>query len=258
MQFVGRTVRAVAVCIPARDEERRLAASLSALGLALAHPGIEALTVRIAVVVDGGSDRSADVALRWGRRPAGADQRTLVLERPAGAGNVGAARRAGMSALLADLGDAGPGVWLASTDADTRVPPEWLDRQLRAGVDAWAGTVTIGGDGPPGMQERFAARYGDPRRRPVHGASLGVVAPAYVSAGGFPAWRSGEDRGLWRRLLDLGAIAVHDPGCPVVTSARLHGRAPRGFARWLAGIHAGAAAAELVPSPDHEGAVAGP
>ncbi len=64
----------------------------------------------------------------------------------------------------------------------------------------------------------------------MHGANMGFSAAAYLRAGGFPPLATAEDHGLWRRLGDIGASRVHDPTCPVVTSARSHARAPHGFA----------------------------
>ena len=55
-------------------------------------------------------------------------------------------------------------VWLATTDADTAVPPGWLRRQLEyadAGWDVVLGTVTVTdwGGHPPHVPVAFEERY---------------------------------------------------------------------------------------------------
>jgi hypothetical protein len=131
-------------------------------------------------------------------------------------------------------------MWLASTDADSTVPPHWLAaqaRQRREGIEAWAGTVAVADwEGrPPALSARFASFYRDAARTDghVHGTSMGFSARAYLAAGGFPPVRTGEDHALWRRLGNVGARRVHDLSCPVATSARRRGRAPDGFCATL-------------------------
>jgi hypothetical protein len=67
----------------------------------------------------------------------------------------------------------------------------------------------------------------------VHGANLGVRADAYRKAGGFSDRDSDEDVGLVGALTALGVHAVSTDLAPVLTSGRLEGRAPDGFARYL-------------------------
>jgi len=229
---------AVGICIPVRDEEQRLDGALAALRHAAQHPALRGAAVCVAVVLDGCSDGSGAIAGSFAQAFTGRGRQAVVLVRPNGHGNVGAARRDGMAAILSQLGT--DNVWLASTDADSVVPRRWLVHQLASDVDAWAGTVALSSRhlGSAGQLQRFDVRYGDSRRRPVHGANLGFSAVAYLAAGGFPAWRHSEDRGLWRRLGATGARTFHDPGCPVVTSGRREARAPRGFATWLDSLEA--------------------
>ena len=133
-------------------------------------------------------------------------------------------------------------MWLATTDADSTVPRRWLVDQLQfqdRGVDAWLGTVTI--DSPivrrdPTVQA-WRRRY-ETERSPVHGASMGVTAHAYVEAGGFPCLATGEDRALVAALEGIGAHLVHDHRVPVLTSARRDARAPRGVGHDLAQLEA--------------------
>jgi hypothetical protein len=144
-------------------------------------------------------------------------------------------------------------VWLATTDADTLVPPCWLTRQLRyaaGGWDAVVGTVTVTDwtQQPPGVPPLFQARYGDgPGPHPhVHGANLGFTAAAYLAAGGFAASPTAEDHALVNALSAAGSRILRTTKVSVVTSARRCARAPHGFSHLLAGLAAadGLAAAE--------------
>ena len=132
-------------------------------------------------------------------------------------------------------------IWLATTDADTRVPLRWLSRQLEyaeAGWDAVAGTVTVSDwtGHPPQLPGLFAARYmHDDRSHPhVHGANMGLRASAYLAAGGFKALRTAEDHDLLRALAAAGTTALHAADISVETSSRHNGRAPHGFSQLLA------------------------
>ncbi|GAA4924508.1 glycosyl transferase family 2 [Actinomycetospora succinea] len=212
---------AVGVVVPAHDEEDLLADCLAGLRHAAAAVADRA-RVRVLVVADACTDRTAEVARAHG-----------VEVLPVAARNVGRARAAGASALLGSID------WLATTDADSVVPPGWLVAQLDAGADAWVGTVEVlDWRGLPGaVPARYRASYeaGDPHRH-VHGASLGVAAGVYRAVGGFPALATGEDVALVERLDRGGHHVVRDRTQPVVTSARTEGRAPGGFAGHLRGL----------------------
>lgn len=220
-------VRRVAVVVPARDEETELPGCLRALAVAAAR--VEAAGVRVEVVVaaDRCVDRTAAVARAFG---------SAVVETDVGA--AGAARAAGFATVLRDGGTAG--VWLATTDADSRVPPHWLTCQLdwsALGWDAVAGTVSVTDwtGHPPGAAERFAARYDNWRGRPphVHGANLGFSRAAYETVGGFTSSAVGEDHDLIRSLENAGFRVLRTAALPVVTSARLDPRVPTGFGHRL-------------------------
>jgi hypothetical protein len=238
---------AFGVVVPVRDEELLLGGSLSALARALCRPELTGVAVRVVVVLDRCVDRSAQIADTAAAqvRASGPDRRLMVVE--ASAGNVGVARHAGFCAVLADLEGLGiESVWLASTDADSNVPGTWLSHQMTQrtqGIDAWAGTVSVEDwtDRPASLRASFHHHYQLKRgeRGHVHGANMGFSAPAYLQAGGFPPLATAEDHGLWRSLGNVGARRVHDPTCPVVTSARRDARAPRGFAGALDGLQRG-------------------
>lgn len=197
------------VVVPAHNEQERLPACLAALGNAT-----------VVVVADACTDRTAEVARSRG---------AIVLE--IAERNVGAARAAGVRELLRR------GVsWVATTDADTLVPAGWLETQLRLaarGWDAVAGTVSVTDwTGHPSWRPAvFARRYA--RDIPIHGANLGFTAEAYVTAGGFPALPTGEDHALVNALEQAGRRVLRTPEVNVITSARLHYRAPHGFSHLI-------------------------
>ncbi len=155
--------------------------------------------------------------------------------------NVGVARAAGFTEVLRrEAGRPPGGLWLATTDADSVVPVDWLAEQVRlagTGAEVVAGTVRVRdwAQQPPAVARRFAGTYGRPGEGHVHvhGANLGLSAAAYLDAGGVPPVALAEDHALVdalrvraRRLVATGAI-------PVVTSARRESRTVGGFADHL-------------------------
>jgi hypothetical protein len=235
------SIPAVGVVVPARDEEGLLGASLRAIVvaarplLAAGHP------TSLVVVLDHCADGSAAVTDAVRLRAAAEDPLLGFSVMAVDASNVGRARRAGAERFLDDLGAVDPSrVWLANTDADSRVPATWLTHQVdqhRRGFEGWAGTVVVDdwAGRPSSLATSFAHRYRlDRLERPhVHGTNLGVRGDAYLRAGGHPEIPTGEDHGLWQALLAAGANVVHDLTCPVVTSSRRQARAPLGFAHAL-------------------------
>ncbi len=230
------------VVVPARDEAMLLPACLAALAQAARHPDVAGVPVLVVVVADRCTDDTAEIG-----RAAGA--RVLVTE----AGNVGAARHAGTLAVLQEAaarGVADDRVWLACTDADSRVPGDWLALQrtgAQSGVDAVVGTVQVADWSglPDHVPARFLDAYeawrgagvtGHPH---VHGANLGVRGSAYRAVGGFPPLPVSEDVALVGALLGAGRVVLRTPASPVVTSARRTPRAEGGFGTDLDRLAAG-------------------
>ena len=211
------------VVVPAHDEEDLLPACLVALRKAAGQARIPA---HLLVVADACTDGTAVVAADGGAEVIGIRAR-----------NVGAARAAGLAELLRRTADADPAaVWLATTDADTVVPPGWLRRQLsyaRHGWDMVLGTVTVTDwtGHPPHTQAVFAAMYeSGPGPHPhVHGANLGIRASAYLAAGGFKPLATAEDHALMVAAAEAGCRVLQASDITVQTSARRQARAPRGF-----------------------------
>ena len=67
-----------------------------------------------------------------------------------------------------------------------------------------------------------------------HGANLGLLAARWLEVGGCGDGAVAEDQELWRRLRSVGAEVVGVDDLLVTTSGRLSGRAPLGFADYLA------------------------
>ena len=224
---------AVGVVLPVHDEDQLLPAALDSLEGALRQLAEHPIPCHTVIVLDACSDGSELIARRW-RDRVGPDAATVTAIE---ARNVGRARRIGAAMILEHF-SAVPveRLWLATTDADSEVPPSWLTGQVdhyEAGAGLWTGRVAISDRSgrPPETVHRWRQAYAA-EARPVHGASLGVAASTYLAAGGFPPLRTGEDRALHDAIVAIGARTGHG-GAPVITSARRVGRAPLGFAHAL-------------------------
>jgi glycosyltransferase involved in cell wall biosynthesis len=225
-RIVERTISVVGVVLPVHDEETLLPGALEAIeGAVAALPA--AIKGLVAVVLDDCRDGSAATAVAWAIRVG-----AVVLRQDCR--NVGSARAQGAQALLGLWPEENPAqTWLATTDADSRVPNDWLTAQLeayRTGTDLWAGRVSVSEESTTARlwRERYAAE-GDP----IHGANLGFSAALYRELGGFCGLRTGEDRDLYVRAAAAGFRIAHDPRATVMTSSRKRGRAPEGFAAAL-------------------------
>lgn len=223
--------RAVVV-IPAHDEAANLPDCLKAVVTAAACSSMPVLTV---VVLDACDDGSVDLTGRFG-----SDVHFIEVD----VRNVGASRAAGFSyarSSAAMCGDESR-VWYATTDADSRVDPDWLIRQAASGADVVLGVVRIANwrHVPAAAIRRYLHAY-RAKRRPdghghVHGANMGFRADAYWRVGGFADLATGEDVDLVRRFEEHHLVIDRDERLSVTTSARQKGRAPRGFAAHLRGI----------------------
>ncbi|MFN3358158.1 MAG: glycosyltransferase [Pseudomonas sp.] len=211
----------IGILIPVHNEETLLADCLDAALIAARHAGLLGEPVQILVVLDTCSDGSAAIAQAY-------PVQRLELQ----ARNVGQVRGAGARHLLNQGAR-----WIACTDADSRVAPDWLVAQLALGSDAVCGTVTVdawseGFD--PAAQIRYHQGYeARDGHRHIHGANLGVSAGAYIRAGGFEPLACHEDVQLVRNLERCGASIAWSHGPQVVTSARLEARAEGGFGDYL-------------------------
>ena len=222
-------IRAVGVLVPARDEEADVGRCLDSVLVALGRLPSD-VAAAVCLVVDRPRDGTERVAHRTVQHhrssPHGLRSTVdvLVNERPVW---VGAVRNQAARSLLDRLRAVPPSAtWLLSTDADSRVDPDWVERHLAladTGVDAVAGGVRP--DGP------VITWVDDPGG--LYAANLGLRAAPFLWVGGFPAVSSGEDGGVVRRFREAGRRVVVEPRLTVATSARLQGRAEGGLADLL-------------------------
>jgi glycosyltransferase involved in cell wall biosynthesis len=220
----------IGVVVPARDEQELLPRCLDAIRDAATRLGERHdIDVSIVVVLDRCVDASAEVVAAY-------DDMTAIAVQ---FGNVGLARATGCAEVLRRHVDGDPStLWLASTDADSRVPVDWLTRQVELadrGAEVVLGTVSVDDwtGHPAHVAQRWAATYdtGDGHHH-VHGANVGCRADAYLAARGFPGLSCAEDVGLVTALGDRVIMRVGD--IAVSTSARVRARAVGGFATFLA------------------------
>jgi glycosyltransferase involved in cell wall biosynthesis len=227
-------IERVAVIVPAADEQERIAECLVAIERArrqLFASKLGVTEVDVIVVLDGCRDRTPAIVARFAAR-------SHVHAITSTARRVGAARQQGGLRAIATPARAKQ-LWLANTDADSTVPRDWLVRMVtaaNAGAHLVLGTVLPSAELPLTLRvawlDQHDLREGHPY---VHGANLGIRADTYLTLGG---WRSelrcDEDTDLARRAEAMtGVKIVRTAAIPVLTSARLNGRAPDGFSSYL-------------------------
>jgi glycosyltransferase involved in cell wall biosynthesis len=222
-----------AVVVPAHNERADLSACLRAVvTAALCVP----IPVTVVVVLDSSDDDSAELAGRFGP-----DVHFVSVE----AHNVGAARAVGF-AYAHSLFGYNAACWYATTDADSRVDPDWLIHQLGLDADMVLGVVRGDDwrDRSPDVTNRdMLAHAAGPMQQNghhehIHGANMGFSARAYWRVGGFRALSPGEDVDLVARFEAAGYCIHRDRELSVITSARAQARAPRGIWPSLAGSRA--------------------
>ena len=240
----------VAVAIPVKDEAERIVPCLTALARQQAAP-----PPVIVLLINNSSDATASIARSCGASLGvrlDVSEVSLAPERA----NAGTARSLAM-ARAAEL--AGPDGVLLTTDADGRVPPDWLAANLRAlatGADAVAGRAVIDAEEakliPSALHEAdarecaYAALIDEiaslldpdpldpwPRHDEASGASLAVRVATYRAVGGMPEVPLGEDRLFVRALVDHDMHVRHDPAVWVTVSGRTEGRAKGGMAETM-------------------------
>ena len=198
----------ISVVIPAYNEEEYLPGCLRALR----RQTFPAERFEVIVVDNASTEATAAVARRLGVR--------VVTEPRKG---VGRARQAGFQAAQ--------GAVIASTDADTQVPPDWLER-IAAHFERDPALGGVYGpvhwpDGRPG--ERLMLRYpgtwalwasNRAGRSLWWGSNFAVRRQVFWQAGGFPVdWPSGEDTDLSLRVSRLAPVCF-DPALVVWASNR--------------------------------------
>jgi glycosyltransferase involved in cell wall biosynthesis len=228
-------IQQLVVVVPARNEEKTITRCLDALEAAVEQlrrvRATDCPAVTIVVVLDRCVDRTREIVVG----------RQAVETVASSAGAVGAARALGIETVLATAAARPETIWIANTDADSAVPTDWLCVQLEAAEAGHA--VLLGAVRPDqdGLDAEHLTHYllGHPLRelhRNIHGANLGVRADHYLAAGGFASVVTGEDARLVSAIEELGLEVTSSARGAVLTSSRLHGRAPDGYADVLRAI----------------------
>lgn len=221
----------VTVVVPARNEEAFVEAALeSVAGQTLPASGIE-----VVVVVNGTSDRTADVARATAGRLVGPTIRVVEDPLP------GVARAKNHGARLAR------GAVLVFLDADSRLAPDLLERIVARTKDgAPAGSVRLVADSTALIDRGFFAtiEYGK-RLFSIRANMLYCRRDAFLAVGGFnERFHHAEDRDLLVRLQRQGVVVAHLTESWIATSPRRLHEGPLGLGlarvlgRWAIG-HAG-------------------
>jgi cellulose synthase/poly-beta-1,6-N-acetylglucosamine synthase-like glycosyltransferase len=220
----------VGIVVPARNEEDSIEACVASILASCRQAPIADYWV--VVVADSCTDATASRA----RQAVG--EYGMVIR--CNGQSAGTARGVGVEAVLERYARRESSrVWLANTDADTTVPPDWLEVQLGiadTGVTGVAGIVRLEENGCAAAHELYRTTYlthANGTHAHVHGANLSMRADAYLDAGGWSNRPLAEDHCLWGRLKQRGWPLSSTVSSVVVTSARLIGRACGGFADTL-------------------------
>ena len=224
-------IETVLVVIPANNEQALIRACLEAVSAARTHARKalgDRVDVRTVVVLDSCVDAT--------EREITAAHHVQTVH--TGFARVGSARAAGVGHARRGLTTIPGNVWIASTDADSRVPLDWIVTMVGLadeGADVVLGTVRPDIAPTSSTYRRWRRRYvGSDGHPHVHGANLGLRADLYDRINGWPMVASDEDVDLVRRAEGCDDVRFSRTGAiPVVTSARLVGRAPYGFAGYL-------------------------
>jgi glycosyltransferase involved in cell wall biosynthesis len=236
-------IDAIVVAVPAQNEEQRIVAAVRCI-LAAAAAIDPLVNVSLSVAADSCTDGTSHLLSTL-------DNDRSVVRVVGGSWNsAGGARHAAVMHGLESIGVSedrmAQRTWIATTDADSHVPADWLTSQLRLaelGYDAVAGTVELidDDDQTADLVELFARNYiVDPvgTHTHVHGANMGIRASAYLTVGGFQAVTTSEDRLLWNELVRSDYRVVSPVHVRVATSGRLKGRVVGGFADAISNLWA--------------------
>lgn len=244
---------AVAVVIPAHDEEALLPDCLASVAASLRQAVDRGVVGRhlVVVVAHRCTDATAEVAARI---LTGVPHRVVADDR---ADIVSQVRRTGVDMALRLLGGRTDQLWLLSTDADSVVPARWVADLMRHGRDGAAAIAGLAHIEPADLPPAARAAYRRLVRAGIHGrshehvygANLAVRADAYLRAGGFPLVDVGEDSALVRVLAASGAHVIRPTDPAVTTSARLTGRARGGLADLLLDLTVAGSASGSVSGP---------
>lgn len=229
-------IKHLCILIPAKNEEQLLPRCLSSI-IKAAKLIPESIHIDLICCVDSSSDNTLQIA----RTIIGSQGVVLEIHE----GNVGFARKYAAEKALNRYKGSLETCWLANTDADCEVPPEWLANHIlwaNQGIHALAGIVKVDSysEHEPQVPELFQNQYiihEDDSHPHIHGANLGIRADVYQQIGGWNPLLTAEDHDLWNRLKTLNLNLKSHADCFVITSGRKQGRAPYGFAEKLSSFN---------------------
>ncbi|SDY49077.1 glycosyltransferase [Hymenobacter psychrophilus] len=268
------TLRAT-VIIPAKDEADALPATLAALAAQTNEQGepLPPGCFEVLVLANNCTDGTAAVIRAFAATHPALALHVAELTLPPTEAHVGRARRLLMDEAAQRLELAGqPRAAIISTDADTRVAPDWLAatfRELALGVEAVAGRILMEETSracPVRRCQLQDAAYQLlraqletqldpqphepwPRHHQHFGASLAVTVAAYRQVGGLPVVPFLEDEALYQALLRHDLRVRHSPAVRVFTSGRQQGRVAVGLSWQLREWARLGAQQLLVPDP---------
>ncbi len=240
---------ACVVVMPARNEAEHVALALRALAAQVGAPRFE-----VVLLANNCDDDTAAIARRVARGRSAVALHVVEVRIDEPDAHIGYVRRELMNEATRRLRRAGSSEdFIASTDADTIVAPDWLAAsaaELARGAGAVGGRITVDGRPAPQAQALRLRRLDEahallrcrvasivdpdpvdpwPNHHQHFGASLAVRADAYTAAGGVPDVRFLEDDALVRAVERAGYAVRRSPRVRVRTSARLDGRATVGL-----------------------------
>lgn len=226
------------VLIPAHNEEDEIAGCLDSVihSISQVPENRVQFTCRIVVVVDACTDNTAGLVGKFSAREADVVALNTRFR------NVGKARNFASNYFIQFISSLEQinlaHAWIAFTDADSRVPADWIASHLKAaeaGVDCLVGTVAPRPE--TGSAELISKWHAQHELLDDHsyifGANLGLRGSYLETIGGIPPLSCGEDTAVVSAVLQAGGHVERTDTCRVLTSARLRGRAQGGFSSFL-------------------------
>lgn len=229
-------IKHVAILIPARNEEKLLPRCINSIIDARKNLAND-ITVDIILSVDASTDETYAIGQELLKNHGS----VISLNE----GNVGHARKLAAEHAFSRFKAPDHQCWLANTDADCKVPSNWLTYQLQkaaTGINVIAGIIKVDSyeEHHNEVANIFLKEYtlnSDGTHPHVHGANFGIRGDIYKKFGGWGQLETAEDHDLWNRLVAEDVNKDSDSKLFVYTSGRRIGRAPHGFAQTLASFN---------------------
>jgi GT2 family glycosyltransferase len=230
---MGQHIGAIVVVVPSRNEAELLPRALNALEIAATRFTREVPDVPVSLTVV--LDSTVDDSMRL------LSAHPKVHVECVSAGRVGLARNAGIVAAVLRAKVPAEQLWVATTDADSMVPADWLERHYAIATE---GAHVLTGTVEPDPSELSSTtlsnwyaghelREGHPH---IHGANLGMRADVFEQLGGFGDQELHEDRDFVAQARCRGYVITATDSCRVCTSGRIQSRLTGGFADFLANL----------------------